>query len=121
MRVILDRRLRTPPDARLFEDVMVPVWLICAADEEQASADALQELGAEIVPVPSILDGHPAMRTRSIRSRCAASRACWWRAVLRSRAPLLDADLVDEAVIYQGSEGRGQRGICLSWAKGLIG
>ena len=51
VRVILDRRLRTPTDARLFEDEMVPVWLICAADESEANASALQELGAEIIPV----------------------------------------------------------------------
>ena len=51
VRVILDRRLRTPTDARLFEDEMVPVWFICAADESEANASALQELGAEIIPV----------------------------------------------------------------------
>jgi diaminohydroxyphosphoribosylaminopyrimidine deaminase/5-amino-6-(5-phosphoribosylamino)uracil reductase len=62
VRVILDRRLRTPTDARLFEDEMVPVWFICAADESEANASALQELGAEIIPVPIDSHGHPAIR-----------------------------------------------------------
>ena len=39
VRVVLDRRLRTPPDAQLFEDIMVPVWLFCAAGETHANAD----------------------------------------------------------------------------------
>ena len=67
VRVILDRRLRTPTDARLFEDEMVPVWFICAADESEANASALQELGAEIIPVAIDSHGHPAI-TGSARS-----------------------------------------------------
>ena len=110
VRVILDRRLRTPTDARLFEDVMVPVWLICARDEMEPNADALQEAGR---------------RDHSGRDRCArharhqgrAGHACQPRHHPRSsskaarRSPvLLDADLVDEAVIYQGSSPAGSDG-----------
>jgi diaminohydroxyphosphoribosylaminopyrimidine deaminase/5-amino-6-(5-phosphoribosylamino)uracil reductase len=54
VRVVLDRRLRTPPDARLFDDLMVPVWFVCAADEDHPNAEALQE--REIVPVA--VDNH---------------------------------------------------------------
>ena len=62
VRVILDRRLRTPTDARLFEDEMVPVWFICARDEMEPNAAALQEAGAEIIPVEIDAHGLPAIR-----------------------------------------------------------
>ena len=52
IRVVLDGRLRTPPDATLFDDIMVPVWLLCAAGTQHAFTDLLQDRGAEIVPVP---------------------------------------------------------------------
>ena len=87
VRVVLDRRLRTPPEARLFDDLMVPVWLVCAADEEHPNTDALQDRGAEIVPVPGRRRRHARhATTRSRRSPAAASPACWSRAALRSRA-----------------------------------
>ena len=87
VRVVLDRRLRTPPEARLFDDLMVPVWIICAADEEHPNTDALQDRGAEIVPVP--VDGH-GMLGHARRARdawpAAASPACWSRAARPWRA-----------------------------------
>src|SRR5262249_40444170 len=61
VRVILDRRLRTPPDARLFNDEMVPVWLVCAEDEMDANAEALQLRGAELIPVEIDAHGLPAI------------------------------------------------------------
>jgi diaminohydroxyphosphoribosylaminopyrimidine deaminase/5-amino-6-(5-phosphoribosylamino)uracil reductase len=30
VRVVLDRRMRTPPEAKLFDDIMVPVWILCS-------------------------------------------------------------------------------------------
>ena len=67
VRVVLDRRLRTPPEAQIFDDLMVPVWLVCAADEEHPNTDALQDRGAEIVAVAVDEDGmlaiHDALET----------------------------------------------------------
>ena len=62
VRVVLDRRLRTPPQARLFDDLMVPVWIVCSADEEHPNTDALQDRGAEIVQVP--VDAHGMLGVR---------------------------------------------------------
>jgi len=111
VRVVLDRRLRTPPDAKLFDDIMVPVWLLCAAGESQANAELLHERGAEIVPVPvddhGLIDVQDALETLADRGITR---------VLVEGGPsvargFLDADFVDEAVIYQGPEQAGASGL----------
>lgn len=111
VRVVLDRRLRTPPDAKLFDDVMVPVWLLCAGGETQTSAERLHEHGAEIVPIPvdnhGLLDVQDALKTLAERGITR---------VLIEGGPsvagaFLDADLVDEVAIYQGSQSVGEEGL----------
>ncbi|ODR99045.1 hypothetical protein AUC68_07840 [Methyloceanibacter methanicus] len=102
VRVILDRRLRTPPDVKLFEDVMVPVWLVCAAGEDQPNANLLHDHGAEIVPVPvddfGMIDPQDTLETLAHRGITR---------VLIEGGPsvaqtFVEADLVDEFVLYQG-------------------
>lgn len=119
VRVVLDRRLRTPPDARLFDDLMVPVWLICAADEEHPTTDALQDRGAEIVPVP--VDAHGMLGVRDALETLAArgiTRVLVEGGPQIARA-FLDADLVDEAVIYQGAKPAGADGLMPFVSEGL--
>ncbi len=107
VRVVLDRRLRTPPEAQIFDDLMVPVWLVCAADEEHPNTDALQDRGAEIVAVPVDEDGMLAIRDalETLASR-GITRVMVEGGPSVARA-FLDADLVDEAVIYQGGKPAG--------------
>jgi diaminohydroxyphosphoribosylaminopyrimidine deaminase/5-amino-6-(5-phosphoribosylamino)uracil reductase len=119
VRVILDRRLRTPIDARLFEDEMVPVWFICARDEMEPNAAALQGLGAEIIPVTIDAHGLPAIREALDQ---LAKRGI--TRVLVEGGPsvahvFLDGDLVDEAVIYQGSTPAGSDGLLPFVSEGL--
>ena len=108
VRVVLDRRLRTQPEAKLFEDVMVPVWLLCAAGETQNNAEALHNHGAEIVPVPiddhGLIDVQDALETLADRG---ITRVLIEGGPAVARA-FLDADLVDEAVIYQGPRPAGE-------------
>ncbi|MGH6734476.1 MAG: bifunctional diaminohydroxyphosphoribosylaminopyrimidine deaminase/5-amino-6-(5-phosphoribosylamino)uracil reductase RibD [Methyloceanibacter sp.] len=111
IRVVLDRRLRTPPEAKLFDDMMVPVWLICAEGENLANAEPLQERGAEIVPVP--VDDHGLIEVRDALETLAArgiTRVLVEGGPSVARA-FLDADLVDEAVIYQGPSSVGADGL----------
>jgi diaminohydroxyphosphoribosylaminopyrimidine deaminase/5-amino-6-(5-phosphoribosylamino)uracil reductase len=119
VRVVLDRRLRTPPDARLFDDLMVPVWLICAADEEHPNTDALQDRGAEIVPVP--VDSHGMLGIRDALETLA--RRGITRVLLEGGPSVarafLDADLIDEAVIYQGQKEAGPDGLMPFVSQGL--
>ncbi|HEY9521334.1 MAG TPA: bifunctional diaminohydroxyphosphoribosylaminopyrimidine deaminase/5-amino-6-(5-phosphoribosylamino)uracil reductase RibD [Methyloceanibacter sp.] len=122
VRVILDRRLRTPTDARLFEDEMVPVWFICARDEMEpntAALHSLQERGAEIIPVTIDAHGLPAIREALDQlARRGITR------LLVEGGPsvahvFLDGDLVDEAVIYQGSSPAGSDGLLPFVSDGL--
>jgi diaminohydroxyphosphoribosylaminopyrimidine deaminase / 5-amino-6-(5-phosphoribosylamino)uracil reductase len=119
VRVILDRRLRTPIDARLFEDEMVPVWFICARDEMEPNAAALQELGAEIIPVTIDAHGLPAIKEALDQ---LAKRGI--TRVLVEGGPsvahvFLEGDLVDEAAIYQGSTPAGSDGLLPFVSEGL--
>jgi diaminohydroxyphosphoribosylaminopyrimidine deaminase/5-amino-6-(5-phosphoribosylamino)uracil reductase len=119
VRVILDWRLRTPPDARLFEDKMVPVWFVSAADATEPNALALQERGAEIISVGVDADGHPA-----IDETLAALAGRGITRLLVEGGPsvarvLLDADLIDEAVFYQGATPAGSDGLLPFVSEGL--
>jgi diaminohydroxyphosphoribosylaminopyrimidine deaminase/5-amino-6-(5-phosphoribosylamino)uracil reductase len=119
VRVVLDRRLRTPPEARLFDDLMVPVWLVCAADEVHPNADALQERGAELVPVP--VDDHGLLAVRDALEMLASrgiTRVLVEGGPTVARA-FLDADVVDEAVIYQGAKPAGADGLMPFVSEGL--
>jgi diaminohydroxyphosphoribosylaminopyrimidine deaminase / 5-amino-6-(5-phosphoribosylamino)uracil reductase len=111
VRVVLDRRLRTPPEAKLFEDTMVPVWLLCAAGETHAHAETLDNHGAEIVTVPvddhGLIDVQDALETLAHRG---ITRVLIEGGPSVARA-FLDADLVDEAVIYQGAQPVGEDGL----------
>jgi diaminohydroxyphosphoribosylaminopyrimidine deaminase/5-amino-6-(5-phosphoribosylamino)uracil reductase len=119
VRVVLDRRLRTPSEARLFDDLMVPVWFVCAADEDHPNAEALQERGAEIVPVA--VDNHGLLAVHDALE-ALASRGI--TRVLVEGGPsvaraFLDADLIDEAVIYQGQKPAGADGLMPFVSEGL--
>lgn len=108
VRVVLDRRLRTPPQAQIFDDVMVPVWLLCSAGEEHPNTDALQDRGAEIVQVPvdeegmlCVSDALETLADRGITSVLVEGGPSVARA-------FLDADLVDAVVVYQGERPAGE-------------
>ena len=119
VRVVLDRRLRTPPDARLFDDLMVPVWLVCSADEEHPNTDALQDRGAEIVAVP--VDNHGLLAVRDALETLAGrgiTRVLVEGGPSVARA-FLDADLIDEIVIYQGQKKVGAGGLLPFVGSGL--
>jgi diaminohydroxyphosphoribosylaminopyrimidine deaminase/5-amino-6-(5-phosphoribosylamino)uracil reductase len=119
VRVVLDRRLRTPPEAHIFEDVMVPVWLICAADEPHPNAAALEERGAEIVPVPVDAEGLIAIDdTLETLAHRGITRVLVEGGPSVARA-FLEADLIDDAVVYQGPQPAGAEGLLPFASEGL--
>ncbi len=68
VRVVLDRRLRTPPSARMFE-IEGPVVIFTASDDEGRRA-ALAAAGAEVVRLPAVEPGAvlSALFERGVRS-----------------------------------------------------
>lgn len=118
VRVILDRRLRTPKQAQLFEDEMVPVWFVCA-DEPQVNESALQERGAEIIRVHCNADGFPCVREALEGLALAGITRVLVEGGPAVAKSFLDADLIDEALIYRGVEDVGEEGLLPFVTEGL--
>ncbi len=58
LRVILDQRLRTPPTARIFQDVEdSPVLLFSGMNSSASRRRRLEARGAEVIPVPGVRYG----------------------------------------------------------------
>ncbi len=119
VRVVLDRRLRTPLDARLFEDEMVPVWFICAGDEELPNAEEFQERGAEVIPVDIDADGLPLIRDALEQLAMRGITRLLVEGGPSVAQVFLAADLVDEAIIYQGAKPAGADGLLPFVSEGL--
>jgi len=116
---VLDRRLRTPLDARLFEDEMVPVWFVCAGDEDLPNADKFQERGAEIIPVEIDADGLPVIKDALEQLAMRGITRLLVEGGPSVAHVFLAADLVDEAIIYQGSRPGGTDGLLPFVSEGL--
>jgi diaminohydroxyphosphoribosylaminopyrimidine deaminase / 5-amino-6-(5-phosphoribosylamino)uracil reductase len=119
VRVVLDRRLRTPPDARLFEDEMVPVWFICASDEELPNAEEFQERGAEVISVDIDADGLPLIKDALEQLAMRGITRLLVEGGPSVAQVFLAADLVDEAIIYQGAKPAGIDGLLPFVSEGL--
>ncbi len=118
VRVVLDRKLRTPKKAQLFEDEMVPVWFICA-DEPQTNESALQERGAEIIRVRVDEEGYPCVREALEGLAMAGITRVLVEGGPAVAKSFLDADLIDEALIYQGVDDVGPDGLLPFVTEGL--
>ena len=52
VRVVVDSRLRTPPEARVVRGAKVsPTWILCARDAPAARSRRLAEAGVRVLPV----------------------------------------------------------------------
>jgi diaminohydroxyphosphoribosylaminopyrimidine deaminase/5-amino-6-(5-phosphoribosylamino)uracil reductase len=111
VRVVLDSALRLPPTSRLARTAReVPLWLVAGASAPAAREAALRELGAEVLRV----DGRDGKL-----DLLAALRALAGRGITRLMveggptvaAALLEADLVDEAVLLRAPQAIGGDGI----------
>src|SRR6185295_1659521 len=119
VRVVLDRRLRTPLDARLFKDEMVPIWFICASDEELPNAEEFQERGAEVISVDIDADGLPSIKDALEQLAMRGITRLLVEGGPSVAQVFLAADLVDEAIIYQGAKPAGIDGLLPFVSEGL--
>lgn len=113
MRVVLDSWLRTPPEARLFQqpgegEGAGPVHLLCQSGAPPSRAAALQEAGAELQAMPANPADHLALR--------AVLEWLWDRGarrVLLEAGPTLlgrafELGFVDQVRIYTGNVNGGR-------------
>jgi len=96
LRVVLDSRLRTPPESRMFREPGQTL-LVCGTDDNR---QALEARGAEVLCLPgngsgvdlgAVLDALGEREVNDLLLECGPTLAGAW----------LTAGLVDELVIYQ--------------------
>jgi diaminohydroxyphosphoribosylaminopyrimidine deaminase/5-amino-6-(5-phosphoribosylamino)uracil reductase len=57
LRIVLDRRLRIPGTARIFDTAVAPTWLVTAASPDDRQGAALRARGVEIVETDADAEG----------------------------------------------------------------
>lgn len=111
-RVVLDRRLRTPPDARLFSTVPAgPVIILTSPEAREAEADrarALERAGATLVtvPAPGIGPALTALTPFEIQSVVLEGGATVHQAAW-------DEDVIDYVHVYVTPATLGSEGVAL--------
>jgi diaminohydroxyphosphoribosylaminopyrimidine deaminase / 5-amino-6-(5-phosphoribosylamino)uracil reductase len=101
---VLSSKGTLPATARMLRSATAfPVWIVCAEAARSPDRAELERLGVTFVPVAAGRDGRPDIR--------AVTSALAERGVTRLlveggptlAAAFLNADLVDEALIYRGA------------------
>ncbi|MEJ8573707.1 bifunctional diaminohydroxyphosphoribosylaminopyrimidine deaminase/5-amino-6-(5-phosphoribosylamino)uracil reductase RibD [Microbaculum marinum] len=110
VRVVLDGRLRMPPQARMLAGTdRTPVWLICGATAQ--GRQPLLDKGAAILAVPAGADGRIGMRSALETLVGQGITRVLVEGGAEVAASLVADDLVDEAVIFNGAVEIGPHGI----------
>lgn len=109
VRVLFDRRLRTPPTARLFSAAGGSTWIITtrsSVEEAAGRARALEAAGATLVylEAPDLRSALAELYARGIQSLLVEGGARLHRA-------LWDAGLVDRVEIHQSARALGSGGV----------
>jgi diaminohydroxyphosphoribosylaminopyrimidine deaminase/5-amino-6-(5-phosphoribosylamino)uracil reductase len=111
VRVVLDRDLRLPVNARLAATARdVPVWVIAAANAPAQNETALQQTGVEILRSDVSANGVDLATALRLLADRGITRLLV-EGGPKVAASLLNADLVDEAVLLRGPGTIGPSGI----------
>ncbi|MGI9385425.1 MAG: bifunctional diaminohydroxyphosphoribosylaminopyrimidine deaminase/5-amino-6-(5-phosphoribosylamino)uracil reductase RibD [Methyloligellaceae bacterium] len=120
VRIVLDSALRTPETAKLLsESDLAPTWLVCGEGAPQDRQAALEGQGGTVLRAPA--DAGGTLDLGSVLAQLAE------RGITRlmveggpsvARA-FLDADLVDEAVLFVGHAPAGSTGLMPFVSEGL--
>jgi diaminohydroxyphosphoribosylaminopyrimidine deaminase/5-amino-6-(5-phosphoribosylamino)uracil reductase len=123
VRVVFDRRLRTPPTARLFstlaEGPVIVVSVASARSREQVRADALAAAGAELEFVEASDDNVAVASTGFLRAALARLAARDVMSMVVEGGPVLHeafwrADLVDRVELFVSPLAVGSDGVAWS-------
>ena len=100
LRVVLDRRLRLPPDTKLCDTTLAPtrVYTLAAHAEGEAST-ALRARGVEVVGL-AVEDDHAFARAALVDLRARGQHAVYCEGGAGLAARLVEADLVDAFEIF---------------------
>jgi diaminohydroxyphosphoribosylaminopyrimidine deaminase / 5-amino-6-(5-phosphoribosylamino)uracil reductase len=111
VRVLLDGKLRLPSRSRLVESAReVPLWLVSGPEAAAGAKEAFEAAGTTVLSVPRAgerLDLTAVLRLLSARG---ISRLMVEAGPILAAA-LLDADLVDEVVLFRSDKVVGADGI----------
>ena len=101
-RVVLDSRLRTPAEARLFSRPGGVYVLHCAADGEHSRAriEALRAVGAEVLKLPAGADGRVALPAAMGLLAELEFNEVQVEAGAELCGALLREELIDEVILY---------------------
>lgn len=101
LRVVVDAKLRTPAQAKILTSPGGAVWIAAAQDDPERRA-ALEAAGARILLLPSSTDpGRVDLAALLAELGRASVNEVHVEAGARLNAALLQADLVDEILLYQ--------------------
>ena len=111
VRIVLDGKLRLPARARLVASAReVPLWIVTGPEVPTGAKEALEAAGATVISVPRSgerLDVAAVLRLLSARG---ISRVMVEAGPILAAA-LLDANIVDEVVLFQSDKVVGSDGI----------
>jgi diaminohydroxyphosphoribosylaminopyrimidine deaminase / 5-amino-6-(5-phosphoribosylamino)uracil reductase len=112
VRVVLDGTLRLPLSSRLLQSAReVPLWVIAGAEAPAAAKQVLEAAGAAVLAVPRCSDGRLDLAAvlRRLSERGISRLMVEAGPILA--AALLNADLVDEAMVFGSAKVVGSDGI----------
>jgi diaminohydroxyphosphoribosylaminopyrimidine deaminase/5-amino-6-(5-phosphoribosylamino)uracil reductase len=111
VRVVLDSKLRLALDSRLVTSAReTPLWIVTSEPSAAARVQALQAAGAEVLPAPAAAGG---LEFAAVLARLAERGIT--RVMIEAgpvlAAAMLNADLIDEAVLLRSGTPIGTDGI----------
>jgi diaminohydroxyphosphoribosylaminopyrimidine deaminase/5-amino-6-(5-phosphoribosylamino)uracil reductase len=98
LRVVLDSRLRSPPEARVF--AREGPCLIYTTSTDKDRRTALIAAGAEVVVLPEDATGRVALRAVLENLAARSANEIWIEAGATLAGAFIAVDLVDELVVY---------------------
>lgn len=109
VRVVLDTRLRLPTNARMLQDSGgTPVWVIAGSGASRERKQALEARGARVI----LLDGDGTEAHTAIHALAGEGiTRLLVEGGAKVAASLAQADLIDEAVIFDGAAEIGAGGV----------
>jgi diaminohydroxyphosphoribosylaminopyrimidine deaminase / 5-amino-6-(5-phosphoribosylamino)uracil reductase len=111
VRIVLDGTLRLPARARLVVSAReVPLWIVTGPEAPTGAKEALEAAGATVLSVPRAGDRLDLAAVLRLLSERGISRLMVEAGPILAAA-LLDADLVDEVVLFQSDKVVGRDGI----------